>query len=89
MFILCLFFDFLQCTVEEAYSRARYDWMREALRAWVARQGWTDQLHLVDPPPKLSPEPSPVTTNGASSLDTASPLLPQQLPQPETPVVQS
>ncbi|KAH7617995.1 putative Nudix hydrolase 13, mitochondrial [Nannochloris sp. 'desiccata'] len=66
------------CTVEEAYSRARYDWMRQALRAWVNRQGWADQLHLVDPPPKPSPEPSPVATNG-SSLD-ALPELPQQLP---------
>jgi hypothetical protein len=84
------FFYLFQCTVEEAYSRARYDWMREALRAWVDRQGWADQLHLVDPPPKLSPEPSPVAGNGSLDAYPALPQLPgHQAVQPDTPAVQS
>jgi hypothetical protein len=68
--------------------------MRLALRSWVNRQGWADQLHLVDPPPKSSPEPKPEVVND-SSLD-ALPLPQQQMPgvvmgavQPETPAVQS
>jgi diphosphoinositol-polyphosphate diphosphatase len=28
------------CPLGEAYGRARYDWMREALRAFVERKGW-------------------------------------------------
>jgi len=28
------------CTIEEAYSKARYDWMRDALREWIKSKGW-------------------------------------------------
>jgi len=73
-----------QCTVEEAYTRTRYDWMREALRAWVNRQGWADEVNLVDPPPKLSPEPIPVPTNDSSLAGAVMGGV-----QPETPLAQS
>lgn len=29
-------------SVEEACARSKHEWMRDALRAWVHRQGWTD-----------------------------------------------
>ena len=28
-------------SLEEAYAKARYDWMREALRVWMLRKGWS------------------------------------------------
>jgi diphosphoinositol-polyphosphate diphosphatase len=28
------------CSLEEACRRCRYDWMREALVAWMRRKGW-------------------------------------------------
>lgn len=30
------------CSLQEACSRCRYDWMREALIVWIQRQGWED-----------------------------------------------
>lgn len=29
-------------SVEEACARSKHDWMREVLRAWAKREGWTD-----------------------------------------------
>lgn len=54
------------CSIPEAYARCRYDWMREALAAWLVRKGW--------PVPTLPEGHSPVaaTTNG-NSLVSSSP----------------
>lgn len=31
----------LQLPVEEACRQCRHEWMREVLRVWAAREGWT------------------------------------------------
>lgn len=37
-------YHFMQFTIEEAYQKARYDWMKEALRVWITRHGWMSVL---------------------------------------------
>lgn len=39
----------LQLPIEEACRQCRHEWMREVLRVWVAREGWTG-LDLGTPP---------------------------------------
>ncbi len=41
-----------QLPVEEACRQCRHEWMREVLRAWAKREGWTD-LDLGEPAPHL------------------------------------
>lgn len=35
------------CTIEEAYSLARMEWMKAALRTWVGRKGWNQLLETL------------------------------------------
>lgn len=71
----------MQCTIEEAYEKARYDWMREALRAWVVRQGWIDQVALV------TPVASPASRDLSECMPaTGSPAQAAPAPSPDTPI---
>ncbi|XP_075265832.1 uncharacterized protein LOC142358287 [Convolutriloba macropyga] len=33
--------------LEEASRRVRHEWMREALHAWIVREGWTDTMQRI------------------------------------------
>ena len=89
----------MQCTIEEAYQRARYDWMRAALRVWVERNGWADQVTLIDPVVVETTITSSTTTASDSpeladgmvsmqcvSMGDASPMEVGVAPSPETPI---
>jgi diphosphoinositol-polyphosphate diphosphatase len=54
------------CTLEDAHALCRYDWMRQALRAWVRRKGWAVAWAApgalaggAPPPPAIAADGSP------------------------------
>jgi diphosphoinositol-polyphosphate diphosphatase len=54
------------CTIGEAYSRCRYDWMRDAMAVWLQRKGWPVPVGIVGSP----------AVNGASMA--ATPVTPPE-----------
>ena len=66
----------MQCTLEEAYSKARYDWMRDALATWIKRKGFQNVSLRVHDGDCIN------NNDSATTGITSSPLISSQ---PETP----
>mmetsp|Transcript_26445 Transcript_26445/g.57690 ORF Transcript_26445/g.57690 Transcript_26445/m.57690 type:complete len:255 (+) Transcript_26445:345-1109(+) len=56
------------CPLAEASIKCRYQWMREALHAWIKRKGWH---HLLDAPPVCTSPPPQLSSRASDFSDTS------------------
>jgi hypothetical protein len=52
---MCVCVSCVQVPLAEAGPKCRHPWMREALQAWIVRQGWQHQLPAANAGPAEAP----------------------------------
>ena len=77
-----------QCSLQEACARCRYDWMREALVAWITSRGWDAAAAAcracapaATATPQQASQPAPVAQQHQQQAPCPAPSPPQPVPQ--------
>ncbi|PSC76670.1 nudix hydrolase mitochondrial-like [Micractinium conductrix] len=76
------------CSLQEACARCRYDWMREALVAWITSRGWDAAAAAcracapaATATPQQASQPAPVAQQHQQQAPCPAPSPPQPVPQ--------